>query len=106
MGLREGADCRAGLTQGAVYSGAPENLQARHQAGAQAGAHRGVRGCAQGGVHQVQDQPQEGEEARGEEVVLRSFRGVRPRIIKSTLTSLPLTVAENMNIVVSCNTSL
>ena len=41
------------------------------QAGPQADPCRGVCGCTQGGVHQVQDQPQEGEEARGQEMVLR-----------------------------------
>ncbi|MFN9939945.1 MAG: hypothetical protein ACK56I_10780 [bacterium] len=37
-----------------------------------------MRGCAQGGLHQVQDQPQEGQEARGQEVVLRPICRVRP----------------------------
>merc|ERR1739842_26195 len=52
--------------------------QACDQACSQAGAHRGVRGCPQGGLHQVKDQPQEGQEACCQEVVLYSFRGVWP----------------------------
>ena len=76
--FRESADCCPGRPQGAVYSGASEDLQARDQAGAQARAHRGVCGRAQGGVHQVQDQPQEGEEARGQEVVLCTLRRIWP----------------------------
>ena len=68
--LRQGSDGCSACSQGAVYPRAPEDLQACDQAGSQAGAHRGVCGCAQGGVHQVQDQPQEGPEARRQEVVL------------------------------------
>merc|ERR1712110_1084249 len=56
----------------------PRGLAACDQAGSQAGAHRGMRGRAQGGLHQVEDQPQEGQEARRQEVVLRPLRGVRP----------------------------
>merc|ERR1712080_652757 len=51
------------------------------------------------GVHQVQDQPQEGEEACGEEVVLRSFRGIWPCLILFILIKLPFIVAEDMNII-------
>ena len=58
-----------------------KNVQACDEAGAQAGAHWWVRGSAQGGVHQVKDQSQEGEEARGEKVVLRALWGVWPRMI-------------------------
>merc|ERR1712212_478931 len=36
----------------------------------------------QGGLHQVKDQPQEGQEACCQEVVLHSFRGVRPCLNK------------------------
>jgi len=61
-----------------MHPGAPEDLQARDEAGAQAGAHRGVCGCSQGGLHQVQDQPKEGQEACCQEVVLHPHRGVRP----------------------------
>ena len=53
-----------------MLTGAAAHVQARDQAGAQAGAAGGVRRCAQGGLHQVEDQPEEGEEARGQEVVL------------------------------------
>jgi len=68
--FRQGADCCAGRPQGGMHPGAPEDLQARDEAGAQAGAHRGVCGCSQGGLHQVQDQPKEGQEACCQEVVL------------------------------------
>ena len=61
-----------------MFSGTTAHLQARDQAGAKADTNRGVCGCAQGGVHQVQDQPQEGEEASGEEVVLYTIWGVWP----------------------------
>merc|ERR1712133_272352 len=99
--LRQDSDRGAGRPQGTVFSGAPENLQARHQAGAQVGAHRGVCGCTQGGVHQVQDQPQEGQETCGQEVVLRSYSGIWSRLILFTLIKLPFIVAEDMNIIVS-----
>ena len=75
--LRQAADHRAGRPQGGVQPGAPEDLQARDQAGAQADPQAGVYGRAQGGVHQGQDQPHQEEEARGQEVVLRPFGGVR-----------------------------
>ena len=55
-------------------------MQACDEAGAQAGTHRGVRGCAEGGVYQVENQSQEGEEACCEKVVLRALRGVWPGI--------------------------
>ena len=45
-----------------MFPGAPAYLQARDQAGAKAVPDWGVRGCTQGGVHQVQDKPKEGEE--------------------------------------------
>merc|ERR1712032_968598 len=51
----------------------PEDLQARDQAGAQAFPCRGVCGCPQGGLHQVQNQPQTCQEARRQEVVLRAL---------------------------------
>jgi len=54
-----------------VHPGAAEAVQARDQAGARPQASRELHGRAQGGVHQVQDQSQEGEEAGGEEMVLR-----------------------------------
>ena len=69
--LRQGRDCCPGHPQGAVFAGAPEDLQARHQAGPQAGAKGRVCGCAQGGLLKVQDQPKEGQEARHQEMVLR-----------------------------------
>ena len=46
-------------------------MQARDKTGACPQTSRELHGRAQGGVHQVEDQPQEGEEAGGEEVVLR-----------------------------------
>ena len=45
-----------------MFPGAPAYLQARDQAGTQAVPYRGMCGCTQGGVHQVQDKPKEGEE--------------------------------------------
>ena len=53
-------------------------MQACDEASAQAGAHGGVRGRAKGGLHEVKNQSQEGEEARCEEVVLRAIWGVWP----------------------------
>ena len=54
-----------------MHSRAPEAVQARDKTGACPQTSRELHGRAQGGVHQVKDQPQEGEEAGGEEVVLR-----------------------------------
>ena len=62
---------------------ATEVLQARDQARAPPEAQRGVRGHPQGGLLQVQEEPQEGPEARRQEVVLRPHRGVRPRLRSS-----------------------
>ena len=55
---------------GAVHPRATEAVQARDQAGACTEASRELHRRAQGSVHQVKDQPQEGEEAGGEEMVL------------------------------------
>jgi len=64
---------------GAMHPRAAEAVQARHQAGARPQASRELHGRAQGGVHQVEDQSQEGEEAGGEEMVLRGH----PRVWSS-----------------------
>merc|ERR1711910_169966 len=76
------APAGCGFTQGeeecydkvqTIVQDAPKDLQARDQAGAQAHPHRGVCRCPQGGLHQVQDQPQTRQEACGQEVVLRAL---------------------------------
>merc|ERR1711983_750442 len=76
------APAGCGFTQGeevcypkqqTIVQDAPEDLQARDQAGAQALPHRGVCRCTQGGLHQVQNQPQTRQEARRQEVVLRAL---------------------------------
>ena len=54
-----------------------QELQARHQARAQAPAQRGVRRRPQGDLHQDQRKPQEGRQARGQEVVLHAHPRVR-----------------------------
>ena len=82
--LWQAADHRPGRPQGDLLSWAPEDLQARDQAGAQALPHRGVCRCAQGGLHQVQNQSQEGQKACGEEMVLHSLRGIRPGVRKDS----------------------
>ena len=56
-------------------------MQARYEAGAQPPAQRGVRRRAQGGLLQVEEQPQEDQEAGDQEVVLRAFQGGRPWMI-------------------------
>ena len=53
-------------------------MQARHEARALPEAGGGVRGHPQGGLLQVQEEPQEGAEARHQEVVLRAHRAVGP----------------------------
>ena len=60
----------------------PEGMQARHQAGPEPQTHRGVRRRAQGGLPQDQDQPAQGGQAGGEEVVLHAHQGVRPLPMK------------------------
>ena len=52
-------------------------MQARHQACSPAQAPTGVRGYPQGGLLQIPYQPQEGPEARRQEVVLRPNQGIR-----------------------------
>ena len=74
--LRQNTNHCPRRTQGAVFPGTPANLQACYQTGSQAVPHRGMCWCTQGGVHQVQDQPQEGQEACDQEVVLHSIRRV------------------------------
>ena len=56
--------------RGAVHVGAAEAVQARDQARPCLEGPRELHRRAEGGVHQVADQPEEGEEAGGEEVVL------------------------------------
>ena len=53
-------------------------VQARDQVGSQPEADRGVRRRPQGGLPQDQDQPKKGPEADPQEVVLPTFKGVRP----------------------------
>ena len=60
-----------------MQPGAPEGVQARDQAGAQAQPQAGVCGGAQGGLLQAPGKPQEGQEARHQEVVLSTLTGVR-----------------------------
>ena len=74
--LRQDQDDCSGCSQGGVFTGAPEDLQTRDQAGAQARAQGGVRGRPQGGLHQVKNQPEEGQEAGCQEVVLRALRRI------------------------------
>ena len=78
---QQGKDDRGRQSPGDVRDRATENLQACDQAGAQARCSRGVRRRAQGGLLQVEEQPQEDQEAGDQEVVLRPFQGVRPRMI-------------------------
>ena len=52
-------------------------MQARDQACAPAQAPTGVRRYPQGGLLQIPHQPQEGPEARRQEVVLRPNQGIR-----------------------------
>merc|ERR1712192_43378 len=70
--LSQAADYCPGRPQGDLLPRAPEDLQARDQAGAQALPRRGVCRCPQGGLHQAQNQPQTCQEARRQEVVLRA----------------------------------
>ncbi len=65
-------------SRGDLQPGAPARVQARDQAGAVPQAHRGVRRHPQGGLLQVEEEPQEGAEARHQEVVLRAQQAVRP----------------------------
>jgi hypothetical protein len=53
-----------------------EELQARDEVGAQPEADRGVRRRAQGGLPPLEDQPEEGGQARRQEVVLHTNQGV------------------------------
>ena len=53
-----------------MHVGAAEAVQARDQARPCLEGPRELHRRAEGGVHQVADQPEEGEEAGGEEVVL------------------------------------
>ena len=55
-----------------MLPGTPDNLQVCDQAGTPAGAKAGVCGCPEGGLHTLQKQPKEGEEASNQEVVLYS----------------------------------
>ena len=59
---------------------APARVQARHQACALPQAYRGVCWHPQGGVLQVQEEPQESPEACCEEVVLYAYCRVWPRL--------------------------
>ena len=54
-----------------MHLGAAEAVQACDQTGACTQTSRELHRRPQGGVHQVKDQPQEGKEAGGEEMVLR-----------------------------------
>ena len=81
---RQGEDDSGGQPSRDLRDRTPENVQACHQAGAQAGRRRGVRRCAQGGVLQVQEQPQEDQKAGDQEVVLRALQGVWPRMIRES----------------------
>merc|ERR1711902_184505 len=74
--LRQNSNCSPGCPQGTVFSRTPAYLQACHQAGPQVDPDRRVCGCPQGGLHQVQNQPKEGQEASCQEMVLRAFRGI------------------------------
>merc|ERR1712080_296202 len=75
-----GQDTRAGEASGGVHPGASEDVQARDQAGAQAGGGAGVCGGAEGGVQPRQAEPQEGEEADHQELVLHGLGGVRTEL--------------------------
>ena len=75
--LRQDPDYSPGRPEGAMFPGTSKSLYTRVQAGAQTLSHGGVCGCTEGGLHEVQDQPQEGQEARRQEVVLHSVAGVR-----------------------------
>ena len=75
---RRGEDAHPGEAGGGVHLGAGQDLQAHNQAGAQAGRGAGVRGRAQGDLQQEQAEPEEGEEADHQELVLHTLRGGRP----------------------------
>ena len=81
---QQGKDDRGRQSPGDVRDRATENLQACDQAGAQARCSRGVRRRAQGGLLQVEEQPQEDQEAGDQEVVLCPFQGVGPRMIRQS----------------------
>ena len=66
-------------------------MQARHQACSPAQAPTGVRGYPQGGLLQIPYQPQEGPEARRQEVVLRAHQGVRLGLNSTTITATTTT---------------
>ena len=72
---RRGEDAHPGEARGGVHLGAGQDLQAHNQARAQAGRGAGVRGRAQGDLQQEQAEPEEGQEADHQELVLHTFRG-------------------------------
>ena len=75
---RRGEDAHPGEARGGVHLGAGQDLQAHNQAGAQAGRGAGVRGRAQGDLQQEQAEPEEGQEADHQELVLHTLRRGRP----------------------------
>ena len=101
---RQGEDNRGGQPPRDLRDRTPENVQARHEAGAQAGRRRGVRGRAQGGLLQVEEQPQEDQEASDQEVVLCAFQGVWPWVIgKSENLNLDAAIWCNLNLAARAN---
>ena len=74
-------DRGSGKAQGGVSACAEEDLQVRHQAGAEAGARARVRGCTQGGLCNSKTKPQDGHEAIDQEVVLHSNTMIRRQYI-------------------------
>ena len=79
--LRQNKDHCPGCSQGGVQPGAAEDLQLCDQAGAQALPQAGVCRCAQGGLHQVQAEPDQENEACDQEVVLHPVTGVRTCLV-------------------------
>ena len=75
---RRGEDAHPGEAGGGVHLGACQDLQAHNEAGAQAGRGAGVRGRAQGDLQQEQAEPEEGQEADHQELVLHTLRGGGP----------------------------
>ena len=96
--------------RGKLQLGAPEIMQARHQACSPAQAPTGVRGYPQGGLLQIPHQPKEGPEACRQEVVLRSNQGIRIGLNTTHNTTTtkshldPRCSPENANIIFACNT--